>query len=280
MEPTTEQLQRQSLIKWGIVGAIAFILFITLTSSIRFIGTGQIGVVTRYGKVTGRELKEGAHFVLPWGVDSVTKYDVQIQKEDAEATAASRDLQDVNAKVVLNYRVEAGQVSHIHQTIGAKYHDKLIAPALQEVFKATSAKFDATQLITNRAEVKAEATAGLRERLEKYGIVITDVSLTNFSFSTDFSNAIEAKQVAQQEAQRAVFVAEKAKQEAQADIERARGQAESQRLLQSTASAQTIELKRLEVQMAAIAKWNGGVPSTMINGSGSNLLFNIPLQGN
>lgn len=274
MEPTQEQQQRQAYIKWGILGAIAFILLVTFFSSLRMIGTGQIGVVTRYGKVTGRELKEGAHFVLPWGVDNVTKYDIQVQKEDAEAAAASKDLQDVNAKLVLNYRIEAGQVSHIHQTIGAKYHDKLIAPALQEVFKATSAKFDATQLITNRAEVKAEAAAGLRERLEKYGIVITDVSLTNFQFSADFSKAIEAKQVAQQEAQRAVFVAEKAKQEAQADIERARGQAESQRLLQSTASAQTIQLKTLEVQMAAIAKWNGALPTTSLS-SDSNFLLNL-----
>lgn len=274
MEPTIRgpQIGTRKQIIWSIV---ALLVLFTFLSSIRFVGTGKIAVVTRYGKVTGRELKEGAHFVLPWGVDKVTTYDIKVQKQDANAAAASKDLQDVNAHLVLNYRIQAGQVSHIHQTIGADYHDKLIAPAVQEVFKSASAKFDATQLITERSEVKKEVSVQLRDRLEKYGIVITDVSLTNFSFSPEFSKAIEDKQVAQQAAQRAVFVAEKAKQEAQADIERARGQAESQRLLQSTASSQTIELKRLENERAAIDKWNGTLPHLW---SGQGSIFSIPLQ--
>ena len=140
--------------------------------------------------------------------------------------------------------------------------------SIQEVFKSSTAKYDATTLITDRAGVKADAQKGLEDRLSKYGIIVTDISITNFSFSAEFTQAIEAKQVAQQQAQQAVFNAEKAKQDAFAAIESARGQAESQRLQQET-------LTPLLVQKLYLEKWDGKLPTYVSDGS---TLFQIPVK--
>lgn len=237
-----------------------FLLF-TLLASIARVGTGEIAVMTRFGRVTGQELGEGIHLKNP--LDKANKYDVKVQKEQAEAAAASKDLQDVNSTLVINYSLEAGRVSEIHQNVGEIYKEKLIDPAIQEVFKAATAKYDATTLITDRAGVKKEAFELLRDRLDPYGITVLDLSITNFSFSPEFAKAIEDKQVAQQNAEKAKFNAQKAEQDAQAEINRAKGSAEAQRLQQQT-------LTPLLVQKQFIEKWDGKMP-VVVGGEG-NLL--------
>lgn len=243
---------RKSIIGIG----LGLVLVVGLMSAIRQIGTGQIGVVTRFGRVTGGELGEGLHVVMPYGIDRVSRYDIKVQKQQDDANAASKDLQDVVATLALNYRIEAGKVGEVHRTVGPLYSVKLIDPALQEVFKATSAKFTAGELVTNRAEVKGEVFKLIKERLEKYGIIIDDVSIVNFQFSAAFSKAIEEKQVAQQNAERARF-----------NLEAARVDAEAQQ-----AQAQT--LSALFLQKQAIEKWDGKLPQYL----GQETVFNIPLR--
>jgi len=115
----------------GIVLAI-IVAVIALLTGIRQVGTGQLAVVTRFGKVTNRELGEGIHLVSPFGVDQVSRYDVKVQKDESQVSAASKDLQDVTGTVALNYRIDANRVSQIHQEIGPSFALKLIEPALQE----------------------------------------------------------------------------------------------------------------------------------------------------
>ena len=217
------------------------------------IGTGKIAVMTRFGKVTGQELGEGFHFKNP--IDRANGYDIKVLKEETAAAAASKDLQDVKSTLVINYRLEAGRVSEIHRTVGVLYKEKLIDPAVQEVFKAAAAKFDATQLITDRAAVKADAYNELVNRLERYGIIVQDLSITNFSFSPEFTSAIEAKQVAAQEAERAQF-----------NLDRANLDAKAQ-------NAQKTSLSPELLQKIAIEKWDGKMPQYVGGGS----VFNIPL---
>lgn len=240
-----------------IIIALIVVLWFFL-STIRVIGTGEIGVVTRYGKVIGRELGEGIHMVAPFGVDKVTIYDIKVLKQQDEVTAASKDLQDVGATLALNYRINSSRVSEVHQKIGEFYPFKLIDPALQEVFKATSAKYSAQELITNRAEVKSEALKLIKERLEGFGIVVDDLSIVNFKFSEAYSKAIEEKQIAQQNAERARFNLEAAKIDAEAQ------------------SAQAQTLSPLFLQKQAIDKWDGKLPTYL--GQGQGTVFNIPLQ--
>ncbi|MCF8783234.1 prohibitin family protein [Rhodococcus ruber] len=238
------------------------------------VGTGQIGVVTNYGKVTGRELSEGLSWIAPWGVEAATIYDVKTQKDEVQSQAATKDLQDVNGTLVLNYQLQRGEVSRMHQTVGEAYKDKLVLPALNEVFKSVSAKYTASELITNRAEVKKDVYDQLKARLEKYGITVQDVSITNFAFSAEFNKAIEAVQIANQQIARARQELETTKVEAEKQIQAAQGAAEAQRLQQQTLTPELLRKMEIEAQNAAIAKWNGVMPTT--NASGSGTIFNIP----
>jgi regulator of protease activity HflC (stomatin/prohibitin superfamily) len=236
---------------------VAAVVLWGIFSAFRTIDTGKVGVVTQFGQVTGRELGEGLSMVLPFGLNNVTVYDIKVQKEVAATQAATKDLQDVTAEVVLNYHLNRGQVSKIHQTIGALYNDKVVAPALSETFKGASAKYNASELITERAALKKDVYDQLKARLDKYGFVIDDVSITNFKFSDSFARAIEEKQVAQQNAERAKFNLEAAQTDAQAQ------------------AAQSATLSDNYLKKLAIEKWDGKMPTAM-GGEGS--LFNIPLR--
>ena len=247
---------------------IIVLLLITFFSSIRYVGTGEVGVVTNYGKVTGRELSEGMSWVAPWGVNSVTKYDIKTQKEEAKSAAATRDLQDVNGTIVLNYKLQRNRVSEIHKTIGQNYKDVVITPAIQEVFKAATAKYNETQLMTHSAEVKKDVTVELEQRLKKRGIIVQEVNITNFSFSQAFNNAIESVQIANQQVAQAKQELEKAKIDAEKAITAAKGQAQAQRLQQQTLTKELI-------QKMAIEKWNGVLPTTA---AGGNTIFSIPIK--
>jgi len=239
-----------------IAASIAVVLLIGFLSATRVVGTGQVGVVTQYGRVTGRELDEGLSFVLPFGVNRVTMYDVKLQKQTVESRAASSDLQDVSSQIVLNYNLRRDNISKLHQTIGSTYEDKVITPAINEVFKASSAKYNAAELISKRNELKASTQRIISERLEKYGITVDELSITDFKFSENFSQAIEDKQVAQQNAERAKF-----------NLEAAKTDAEAQR-----AQSQTLSAEYLQKQ--AIEKWDGKMPEYL----GGGAVFNIPLQ--
>lgn len=256
MPPVIHKVRNYPPKKLVALGVIVALVLWGFFSGVRQIGTGQIGVVTRYGQVTGRELPEGIHLVVPFGVDQVTAYDVKVLRSTDQVNAASIDLQDVSSTIALNYRVDANRVQQVHQKIGVLYVEKLIDPAIQEVFKATSAKFTAQELIANRAEVKAEAYKLIHDRLAKYGILVDDLSIVDFKFSPSFTKAIEDKQVAQQNAERAKFNLEAAKIDAEAQ------------------KAQAETLSPLYLQKQAIDKWDGKMPTY----SGSGTVFNIPLN--
>lgn len=236
--------------------ALLVVLAVVALTSIKVIGTGQVGVVTQYGRVTGRELGEGMSLIWPLGINNVSVYDIKVQKEVVSSTAASQDLQDISTEIVLNYQLERGSVSDVHQTIGINYVDKIVSPAINEVFKAASAKYTAAQLITERSKLKAETFATLRDRLKPYGIIVAELSITDFQFSENFSKAIEEKQVAQQNAERAKF-----------NLDAAKTDAEAQR-----AQSQTLTKEYLQKQ--AIEKWDGKLPEYL----GSGTVFNIPLK--
>lgn len=240
----------------ALVVITAVLLLIAASTGIRIVGTGEIGVVTRFGKVTGRELPEGIHLVTPFGIEQANIYDIKIQKETEEANSSSKDLQDVNSTLTLNYRLEPGRVQEVHQTVGVNYRDKLIVPAVQEVFKASSAKFSAQELITQRAEVKNDAFELLSERLKEFGIIVDELSIVDFEFSPSFTQAIEEKQIAEQNAQRAKF-----------NLDASKTDAEAQKVQADT-------LSPLFLQKQAIDKWDGKLPEYL---GGGDSVFNIPL---
>jgi prohibitin 1 len=228
-----------------------------VTSVFVVVGAGQVAVVTQFGRVTGRELSPGLSVKLPWPVQAVTIFDTRVQKEQSEVDAASLDLQEVQSTIALNYHLDRNKISVIYQTVGPEFTDRLIAPAVQEAFKATTAQYSASDLLLKRAEVKGNSRTQLEDRLGKYGIVVDDLSIVNFNFSDDFNKAIETKQVAQQQAEQAQYHLEQAQKDAQAQ------------------AAQKDSLTPEILQKMAIDKWDGHMPQYV--GSGS--VFNIPLTG-
>lgn len=249
-------------VKLGL-GVLVVILFFALC--FRIIQPGQVGVVTLLGTVN-REVGEGPMLKLPWPLERLHKFDVKTQKDQADAAAASQDLQDVNATIVTNYHIERGKVGELFRSVGLDWKDRLVDPAVQESVKAISAKYAVANIIKSRPEVKEQILSSLKERLGKRGIVVEDVSITNLTFSKEFTAAIEATQVTQQHAELAKFKALEAENLAQADINRAKGQAEAQRLIQQSVTPDVL-------QKQAIDKWDGKMPQYVGQGS----VFGIPV---
>lgn len=248
------ETEKSSALRWIIVGVVAFISLIVLLSSFTSVTTGSIGVVTRGGQVE-RTIGAGYHLVSP--IDSVNSMDLQTQKEQADATAASADQQSVFTTVAVNYRVDETHAIDLFTNVGPDYKSKVVDPAIQEVVKAVSARYTAQELLSKRPQVSDEIKQGLTERLTAYHILISDVSVVNFKYSDVYETAIEAKVTAEQNAQAAKNKLEQANYEAQA--------------IKITSEAANnekyIQLQQLEVQKEAVKKWNGQLPTQMIPGS-------------
>ncbi|MEG4815510.1 prohibitin family protein [Microcoleus sp. K5-D4] len=267
----------------SISSAIAGIILVSVLllglNSFVVINPGEAGVVSVLGKATDGALLEGFHLRPPL-ISKVDVYDVTVQKFEVPAQSATKDLQDLNASFAINFRLDAEKIVDIRRTQGTLENivSKIIAPQTQEAFKTAAALRTAEQSITQRSELKRDFDTALKERLSKYDVIVLDTSVVNIRFSADFAKAVEEKQVAEQRAQRAVYVAQEAEQQAQADINRAQGRAEAQRLLAETLKAQG---GNLVLQKEAIEAWRSGgaqMPKVLVMGAGSSrvpFIFNM-----
>jgi regulator of protease activity HflC (stomatin/prohibitin superfamily) len=263
-----------------IVGILAAALLLLSFSSFVIVNPGQAGVLSILGKAKDGALLEGVHFKPPL-ISTVDIYDVTVQKFEVPAQSSTRDLQDLSASFAINFRLDPTQVVEIRRKQGTLQNivSKIIAPQTQESFKIAAARRTVEEAITKRSELKQDFDMALGERLEKYGIIVLDTSVVDLTFSPEFSKAVEEKQIAEQRAQRAVYVAQEAEQQAQAEINRARGKAEAQRLLAETLRAQG---GSLVLQKEAIEAWREGgaqMPKVLVMGGDSKtnfpFLFNL-----
>lgn len=251
-----------SLVKIGIGAAIVVVLALIL-SPFTIISAGERGVVLNWGAVSDKVLSEGIHWVTPI-VQSVKTLDVKIQKEEVDVTAASKDLQTVSAKIALNYHPDPEKVNQLWQKVGKDYKSRVIDPAIQEAIKASTAKYTAEELITKRQEVKDQVKQILSERLAREYLVVDEVSIVNFDFSGSFNQAIEAKVTAEQSALAAKNKLEQVKFEAEQRIAQAQAEAEA---IKIQASAITSQGGQSYVDLQAISKWNGVLPTYTLGGS-------------
>ncbi len=211
-----------------------------LFDSFTTIPAGYRGVVIRFSAVTGKILDEGLQMKIPF-IDSVEKMSVQTQKVEANATAASRDLQDVQTTIALNWHLDPNMAAEVYRTLGLSFIDRIAAPAIQETVKQITAKYIAEDLILKREEVKAAFTESLSNRLLNRGIVIETVSITNFQFSNTFIAAIEAKVAAEQAVLEAKNKLERVKVEAQQTEAQAIGEANA-RIAKANGEAEYIRI--------------------------------------
>jgi len=174
----------------GMVVIVIVCGLVFFNSVVGTIGAGQRGILLRFSAVTGKIYDEGLYFKIPF-VENVVRMDIRVQKEQANAESASKDLQAVHTVIALNFHIAPAQVGKIYQEIGIDYKEKLIDPSIQESVKASTAKFTAEELISKREIVRAEMKALLKEKLEPRGILVDDVNIVNFNFSESFNVAIE-----------------------------------------------------------------------------------------
>ncbi|AFZ08936.1 band 7 protein [Oscillatoria nigro-viridis PCC 7112] len=245
--------------------AILIVTLAILSNFFVIVNAGERGVLMQFGKVQEQVLGEGIHVIFPT-VYTVQKLSVRVQKQEISAEASSKDLQDVFTDVALNWHIIPEEANAIFQQIGDEKEvvTRIIDPAVEEVLKAVMAKYTAEEIITKRGEVKAAVDDSLTLRLLTYHIAVDDISLVHVHFSERFSDAVEAKQIAEQEAKRGEFLALKAVKEAEAKVNLAKGEAEVQRLLRDNLTPELLERQ-------AIEKWDGKLP-LIVGDGGKNLL--------
>jgi regulator of protease activity HflC (stomatin/prohibitin superfamily) len=251
-----------------------FIVFIfILTESVVIVRAGYRGVVLYLGAVEDRVLGEGVHFITPFA-EQVIPMEVRTQKFEAEASAASKDLQEVQSVIALNYRINPQQVNKIYQLLGITYQDRVISPTIQESVKASVAKFNAEELITKREIVKNVISQTIRTTLAANNLDVQNVFITDFQFSKSFADQIDQKVVAfqkfltEQNNLRAVRVIAnqnviQAEAAAGANIAKASGEAKAIELITGQLRSSPEYL-----QWQAINRWNGKLPFSLGTGRG------------
>ena len=231
----------------SIIGVLIIVISI-IAGSFATIPAGHRGVVIRFSAVTGTILNEGLQMKLPF-LDSVVKMSVQTEKYETGAASASRDLQDVNTTIALNWRLDPSMAAEVYRTLGLEFIDRIAAPAVQETIKQVTAKYIAEDLILKRETVKDEIQENLSNRLLERGIITETVSITEFQFSATFVAAIEAKVAAEQAVWEARNKLERVKVEAEQREAEAKGEAAA-RIAKAIGEAEYIRVVT-EAQVAA-----------------------------
>jgi regulator of protease activity HflC (stomatin/prohibitin superfamily) len=250
---------------------IVVLLAIIALNPIALIGAGERGVVLNWGAVSDTILDEGIHFRIPIQ-QKIIKMDVSTQKEEKDSSASSKDLQIVTTRIAVNYSLDPLKVNLIYQRFKNEQKERVVLPTIEEFVKKTTAKYTAEELITRRQEVKDDLRESIEESLSGSDILVEDIFITDFNFSEQFNLAIESKVTAEQSALEAKNKLEQVKFEAEQKITAAKAEAESIRI---QAQAITQQGGKDYVQMKAVEKWDGKLPTQFVPGSAVPFL-NLP----
>lgn len=239
---------------------LALLVGILLFQSVTIIEAGHRGVVLQLGAVQPQVFDEGLHFKIPF-IQTVIPMEVRVQKSESSQTSASRDLQTVATTIAVNHHLDGNNVNKLYQQVGMDYASRIVDPAIAESLKAVTAQYTAEELISKRSEVSAKVKEVLKNKLSAYHIILDEINIREFKFSEEFDRAIEAKQVAEQQALKSKLDLERIKIEKEQEITKAQAQAEALRLQKQEVTPELIQLRQIEAQLEAIRRWDGKLPN-------------------
>jgi len=245
---------------------LAFVAIVALSSAFGTVEAGHRGVVLRLGRVTGEIKGEGFFVKVPF-IDEVARMDCRIQKKEVTTECSSKDLQTIQATIALNFRLVAERAADVYQNIGVHYLETIVEPAMQEGVKAAIARYTAEELVTRRETVRECMREQLYQRLEPLGIKTETLNIIDLVFGKAFSQAIEAKVTAEQEALAAKNILDRRKYEAQQLVATAEGKAKAMQI-----EAEALNSNPAILRLRALEKWNGVLPRVMA-GDGTGMQF-------
>ena len=254
-----DKVRDANIKKIVLFSVLGIFLLVTMVASFQTIRSGEVGLRVRFGKIIDSNLSEGFNLKIPY-IEKIVKVNIKVQKVEIDTMAASKDLQDIDIVIAVNYRVEGDSASNLYRTVGNNYENVVLQPAIQESVKSVISKYTAEEVVTSRTEVSDNSLKELQEKVLKYGITIESFNIINLTFSEEYSNAIEEKQVAEQKLSTA-------KLEAEAKIVSAEATKKANDLMKQSLTDELIAKQFIE-------KWDGKLPSTY---AGEDILgiFNI-----
>ena len=267
--------------KRGVFSAVGLVVAAALVvlSCVTTVPTGHTGVVTTFGHVENYTLDAGVHMVKPW--QQVVKMDNRVQKQTVKLACFSSDIQEVNMAYTINYQIRKADAMTLYSTVGVAYYDTVVAPNIAEAVKVATARYTAEELVGMRDELANAIELILSEKLEQYNIEVVSTSIEDMDFTDAFTDAVEAKQVAQQnklkaqtEAEQRVIEANAAAEvkKVQADAEayevlaRAEAEAEANRKISESLTRDLIDYNYAQ-------NWDGKLPM-MMSGSDGAVIVN------
>lgn len=191
--------------------------------------------------------REGLNFVMPW-LQRVIVYDVRTRPTIVNSTSGSKDLQMVEISLRVLFKPDPHHLPFIYRRLGQDFDERVLPSIVNEVTKAVVARFNASELLTRREEVSKGIREMLTQRAADFHILLDDVAITHLAFSKDYTAAVEAKQVAQQDAERARYIVDKALQEKRSIVIKAEGEAKAAELVGKAIQSNPafIQLRRID----------------------------------
>ncbi|KAI9035386.1 prohibitin subunit PHB1 [Aspergillus affinis] len=232
-------------------------------------GGSRAVIFDRLSGVQDKVSNEGTHFLIPWLQRSIV-YDVRTKPRNISTTTGSKDLQMVSLTLRVLHRPDVPKLPIIYQNYGTDYDERVLPSIGNEVLKSIVAQFDAAELITQREAVSNRIRTDLMKRASQFNIALEDVSITHMTFGKEFTRAVEQKQIAQQDAERARFIVERAEQERQANVIRSEGEAESADIISKAvakAGNGLIEIRRIDASKEIAHTLSGNPNVTYLPGS-------------
>jgi len=256
----------------SVVGIAALLVFIiAVLGSFTQVGVGEVGIVKHFGAIDPSHpdvFDPGIHTKIPFR-DEVVIFETRIQKEQVQASAASKDGVTITSTIAVNFHIDAAKAPLILQNIGPNYKDRIIDQQIQQAFKDVTAQYAGLELIQKREEVANKAKETLKAKLIPYFIIVDEFTIPNYEFPKEFNDAILATQVANQQNLQAKQLQEKARTEAETALIVAQGLANAQK-------AQATTLTPEYLQLQAINKWNGQLPQYLTPGAAIPFIGTLP----